>query len=123
MTCFKSGLTLAVLINCLPLVFYYTGSILITGIGVIMLGAYLYNMPICRAGLNAVATRMSSYSNFARMLFILISLAVSVAVYITLSLQFTFLQDSYDTARLMIAITLISFLPWTLFIITKTLRD
>lgn len=122
-TCFKSSTLLALLVAVPTLVHALWDSVLPTGIAAIMVVAYIYRNSLTRAGLNVTLVRLSSFSAAAETLLTVVAVGAHFALYIILANQLGFIEIGYDAARLILATTLVSFLPVTLFGLSKLFRN
>ena len=66
--------------------------------------------------------RLSSFSTAVETLLKLLAGSAHLALYIILANQLTFLDRGYDAARIILATTLVSFLPVTLFALSQLFR-
>lgn len=117
-TCFKSGLILALFSAVPTLVFHYFGSILPTGIAIIVIAAYLYNNSLAQAGFHAVLIRLSTYTTLVETIIVLLAILASFIIFVIVTNMLVFLENEFDTARLITATSLISFLPFTAFVLS-----
>ncbi len=124
LTCFKSGLMLAVLFAVPTAVYHYSASVLWTGIMAIVISSFIYNHSLSSAGLNAAMIRMSSCSAITETLIITLALFANLAVFVITANQFTFMENGFDAVRVVLATTLIAYLPFSVFAVaTIIIRD
>ncbi len=104
------------------LVYVFTASILPSGIAVMVIATFLFRNSLARAGFNVALIRLSSFSTAGETLLKLLAGNAHLALYIILANQRTFLDSCYDATRLILATTLASFLPVTLYALSQLFR-
>lgn len=123
MTCFKSGLTLALVAAIPSILFLYSGSALAAGIAVIAAVTSFYNSRLMQAGFQAMMIRFSSFSTLSETLILLTALILEVILFVLITNQLLILESGFDTARVLVATTLLAFLPFTAFALSLLARN
>lgn len=106
---------LAVLFAVPTTVYHYSESVLWTGVIAIVVSSFIYNHSLSSAGLNAAMVRMSSLSVFAELCVIALALAANFLLFVIITNQFTFIETGFDVIRVIVATTLVAFLPFSFF--------
>ncbi|MFC3052371.1 hypothetical protein [Kordiimonas pumila] len=123
MTCFKSGLMLALVAAIPSIIFLYASSILATGIAAIAATISFYNSKLMQAGFQAMMIRFSSFSTLSETLILLAALILHVILFVLITNQLLILESGFDAARVLVATTLLAFLPFTAFALSLLARN